>query len=56
LNGGKAKPIEKRKDMAKRHPLKITVIRKLSAKEVYGETLPEVSETMVANCDRLEEK
>jgi uncharacterized repeat protein (TIGR04076 family) len=55
LNGGKAKPIERREDMAKRHPLKITVIKKLSSKEVYGKTLPEFSEVMVAYCDRLEE-
>ncbi len=41
--------------MAKRHPLKITVIKKLSSKEVYGKTLPEFSEVMVAYCDRLEE-
>jgi len=29
--------------MAKRHPLKITVLKKLSSKEVYGHPLPEVS-------------
>ena len=40
--------------MAKRHPLKITVIKRLSSKEVYGHPLPEVSETMAAYCDRLE--
>ena len=40
--------------MAQRHPLKITVIKKLSSKEVYGHSLPEVSETMAAYCDRLE--
>jgi hypothetical protein len=38
--------------MAKRHPLKITVIKRLSSKEVYGHPLPEVSETMTAYCDR----
>jgi uncharacterized repeat protein (TIGR04076 family) len=40
--------------MAKRHPLKITVLKKLSSKEVYGHPLPEVSDTMAAYCDRLE--
>jgi len=40
--------------MAKRHPLKITVLKKLSAKEVYGKPLPEVAEDMSAYCDRLE--
>jgi uncharacterized repeat protein (TIGR04076 family) len=38
----------------KRHPLRITVIKKLSSKEVYGQPLPEVSETVTAYCDRLE--
>jgi uncharacterized repeat protein (TIGR04076 family) len=52
--GGKYKEEEKEKIMAKRHPLKITVIKKLSSKEVYGHSLPEVSETMAAYCDRLE--
>ena len=40
--------------MAKRHPLKITVLKKLSAQEVYGKPLPDLSETMAAYCDRLE--
>ena len=40
--------------MAQRHPLKITVIKKLSSQEVYGHPLSEVSETMAAYCDRLE--
>jgi uncharacterized repeat protein (TIGR04076 family) len=42
------------KEMAKRHPLKVTVIKKLSSKEVYGNSLPEVSEEMAPYCDRLE--
>ena len=40
--------------MAKRHPLKITVIKKLSAKEVYGKPLPKVADDFPAYCDRLE--
>ena len=40
--------------MAEKHALKITVIKKLSAKEVYGGPLPEVSETLAAYCDRLQ--
>jgi uncharacterized repeat protein (TIGR04076 family) len=40
--------------MAKRYPLKITVIKKLSSKEIYGETLPGMSEEMAAYCDRLD--
>ncbi len=40
--------------MAKRHPLKITVLQKLSAKEVYGHPLPEVAEDVTPYCDRLE--
>ena len=40
--------------MAKRHPLKITVLKKLSAQEVYGHPLPDVDESMAAYCDRLE--
>ena len=40
--------------MAKRHKVKITVIKKLSSKEVYGQSLPEVPEDMSAYCDRLE--
>jgi hypothetical protein len=41
--------------MAKRHPLKIAVIKKWSSKEVYGDPLPEVSEAMMAYGDLLEE-
>jgi uncharacterized repeat protein (TIGR04076 family) len=44
----------KEKEMAKRYRLKITVLKKLSSKEVYGQPLPEVSEDMAAYCDRLE--
>lgn len=40
--------------MAKRHPLKITVIKKLSSQEVYGQNLPEISEQMRPYCDRLD--
>jgi uncharacterized repeat protein (TIGR04076 family) len=39
--------------MAKQ-PLKITVLKKLSSKEVYGHPLPEVAEEMSPYCDRLE--
>jgi uncharacterized repeat protein (TIGR04076 family) len=42
------------KEMPKRHPLKITVLQKLSAKEVYGKPLPEVAEDVTPYCDRLE--
>ena len=38
----------------KAQPLKITVIKKLSSKEVYGETLPEVSENVIPYCENLE--
>jgi hypothetical protein len=37
-----------------REPLKITVLKKLSSKEVYGQSLPEVAEDMSPYCDRLE--
>jgi len=40
--------------MAKRYPLKITVLKKLSSKEVYGQPLSEVAEDMSPYCDRLE--
>lgn len=40
--------------MAERHPLKFTVLQKLSAKEVYGRPLPEVVEDEAPYCDRLE--
>ena len=40
--------------MAKRYPLKITVIKRLSSKEVYGHDLPGVSEEMTPYCHRLE--
>jgi len=45
---------EGRRKMAKRHPLKITVIKKLSAKEVYGHALLEVTDDFPAYCDRLD--
>jgi uncharacterized repeat protein (TIGR04076 family) len=35
-------------------PLKITVLKKLSSKEVYGQALPEIAENMSPYCDRLE--
>jgi len=41
--------------MAKRHPLKITVLKRLSSQEVYGHPLPEVDPSMAAYCDRLQE-
>ena len=41
--------------MAKRHRVKITVLKKLSAKEVYGGPLPEVGEEMTSYSDRLQE-
>jgi len=40
--------------MAKRYPLKITVIKKLSAKEVYGHALSEVTDDFPDYCDRLD--
>ena len=40
--------------MARRYPVKITVIKKLSAKEVYGHSLPDVADDFPAYCDRLE--
>jgi uncharacterized repeat protein (TIGR04076 family) len=39
--------------MAKKHSLKITVLKKLSSKEVYGKSLPEVAD-QPDYCDRLE--
>ena len=44
----------KEKEMAKRHPLNITVLRKLSASEVYGRPLPDVSEDMPPLCTMLD--
>lgn len=40
--------------MAEEHALKITVIKKLSAKEVFGGPLHDMSETFVAYCERLQ--
>lgn len=40
--------------MAKRNRVKITVLKKLSSKEVYGGPLPEVGEDMAPYCDRLQ--
>jgi uncharacterized repeat protein (TIGR04076 family) len=40
--------------MARRYPVKITVIKKLSAKEIYGHSLPEVADDFPATCDRLD--
>lgn len=40
--------------MAKRNPLKITVLKKLSSKEIYGGPLPDVAETVTAYCDKLQ--
>lgn len=36
------------------HPLKITVIKKLSSKDIYGETLPGVSENVIPYCENME--
>ncbi|HSB06293.1 MAG TPA: TIGR04076 family protein [Thermodesulfobacteriota bacterium] len=41
--------------MANRSRVKITVIKKLSSKEVYGGPLPEIGEDMTPYCDRLQE-
>ncbi len=41
--------------MAKRHALKITVMKKLSAKDVFGAPLPDMSDTFVPYCERLKE-
>jgi len=51
---GELEGFERRGKMAKRHPLKITVIKKLSAKEIYGKPLAEVTDDFPAYCDRLE--
>ncbi len=40
--------------MAKRHRVKITVLKKLSAEEVYGGPLPEVGDEMAPYCDRFQ--
>ena len=40
--------------MAKRYPLKITVLKQLSSEELYGQFLPEVAEDISTYCDRLE--
>ncbi len=40
--------------MPDRYRLRITVMKKLSSKEVFGQSLSEVSESMAAYCDRLE--
>lgn len=41
--------------MGPRYKQKITVIKKLSAKEVYGKPLPEVTEDLPLYCDRFQE-
>jgi uncharacterized repeat protein (TIGR04076 family) len=40
--------------MATRARLKITVLRKMNAQEVYGKPLPEVTDSFPAYCNRLE--
>jgi uncharacterized repeat protein (TIGR04076 family) len=40
--------------MKKRHPLKITVLKKLSPKEIYGKPIPEVYEEFPLYCIRHE--
>lgn len=40
--------------MAKRYALKITVVKKLSTKEVYGKRPSELADNFSAYCDRLE--
>jgi uncharacterized repeat protein (TIGR04076 family) len=42
-------------EMAERYSLRITVLRKLSAIDVFGKLLPEVAETLAVTCDRLQE-
>ncbi len=41
--------------MPRRFPLVIRVLRKLSAREVYGEPLPDLAEEMTPYCNRMEE-
>jgi uncharacterized repeat protein (TIGR04076 family) len=41
--------------MAKRHRIKITVVKRLSPKEVFGEAPPEVPADLSPYCDRLNE-
>jgi len=36
-------------------PLRITVLKKLSAREVFGRPLPEVSDDLPAYCEKLQE-
>ncbi len=38
----------------KRHKVKITVLKKLNAQEVYGKPLPDVSPDMAPYCDKLQ--
>jgi uncharacterized repeat protein (TIGR04076 family) len=40
--------------MAQKHRVKITVIRKLSPKEVYGHPLPELADDFPPYCNRLD--
>ena len=40
--------------MAQKHRIKITVIKKLSSKEVYGQSLPELVNDFPPYCDRLD--
>lgn len=40
--------------MFKKYSLKITVLKKLSAKEVYGEALPGLADDVTPYCNRLE--
>ena len=50
----RVKQMKGEEDMAKRNRVKITVLKKLSSKEVYGGPLPEVGEDMAPYCDRLQ--
>jgi len=40
--------------MAKRNPLKITVLKKLTAKEIYGKPLEDLADDVTASCDRFQ--
>jgi uncharacterized repeat protein (TIGR04076 family) len=47
------KNLSKEEMMAKRHRLKITVLKELSSTEIYGHALPELADEMTPYCDRL---
>ena len=43
-----------KKSWYERRKLRITVLKKLSSEEIYGRTLPEVSEDLTPYCNQLE--